>query len=209
VTDLVIIENGVPIPKFTKNYDEEKENITVFFLGSLSKQKGIFDLLAAIKDTHANVSLVIAGGASSSDISESIESKISDYALNERVQCVGSVVGDEKQRCFEMADIFVLPSYIEGLPISLLEAMCIGLPVITTPVGGIPSVIENNKTGLLVQPGDVQGLRDAIQTLADNPCLRRNLGSEAKKRCTQKHSIEMTAKKYLGLYNSIMKQVEN
>jgi len=203
VFDLVVIENGVPVPENCKNYDGDKKNITVFFLGSLSKQKGVFDLLDAIQGTDAKVNLVIAGNEGSLGIGESIHQKISNYGLNARVQCVGSVVGEEKRRYFQLADIFVLPSYIEGLPISLLEAMCFGLPVITTPVGGIPSVVLHDETGLLVQPGDVQGLRDAIKTLSDDATQRQRLGVAARKLCIKNYGIETVVRQYLKLYNTI------
>jgi glycosyltransferase involved in cell wall biosynthesis len=78
------------------------------------------------------------------------------------------------------ADVFVLPSYNEGLPMALLEAMSWGLPVITTPVGGIPEVVSNTQNGLLVTPGDIQQLSEAMQSLIKEEKLRLSLGSAAR-----------------------------
>lgn len=102
----------------------------------------------------------------------------------------------------------LLPSYNEGLPMAILEAMSWGLPVITTPVGGIPEVIENGKTGLLITPGHIQELTAAMQSLIENPSFRLSLGFAARKR-VEPLSIEHYSDALFSLYHSIFQQKEN
>jgi glycosyltransferase involved in cell wall biosynthesis len=102
-------------------------------------------------------------------------------------------------------DIFVLPSYAEGLPISLLEAMCAGLPVIATPVGGIPTVVSHNEQGLLVEPGNIENLAKALDTLASSSQLRSQLGATARQTCMGQYSIESVVDKYMDMYFAILK----
>jgi len=81
---------------------------------------------------------------------------------------------------YKHADIFVLPSYNEGLPMSILEAGSFGLPVISTPVGGIPEVIEDGVNGYLIEPGDIEALKDRLLLLANGPELREKMGKNLK-----------------------------
>jgi len=78
------------------------------------------------------------------------------------------------------ASAYVLPSYNEGLPMSILEAMAAGLPVISTPIGGIPEAITDNVEGLLVQPGDVEALAQALRRILRDPIFARTMGAAAR-----------------------------
>lgn len=90
--------------------------------------------------------------------------------------------GDKKIQIINEVDAFILPSYNEGLPISILEAMSYNLPIISTSVGGIPEILKNGYNGFLIRPGDKKALKNAILTLINNPSLRKEMG---------KHSQEM------------------
>ena len=86
------------------------------------------------------------------------------------------------------ADIFILPSYNEGLPMSILEAMSYGLPVISTPVGGIPEIVKDGVNGYLIFPGDNEALAEKIELLAKNKELRLRMGQENYKLVSQKYN---------------------
>lgn len=111
--------------------------------------------------------------------------RIDTYALSERFRIVMSeAVGKQRKEIlsfFRVADVFVLPSFVEGLPIALLEAMALGVPSISTRVNGIPEAVKDNNTGLLVEPGDADGLADAIETLLNDPVLAKRIGEDGRK----------------------------
>jgi glycosyltransferase involved in cell wall biosynthesis len=109
---------------------------------------------------------------------------IRTLGLDAHVDQLGPVALAERVAYFQRADIFILPTYAEGLPIAVLEAMAAGLPIITTPVGGIPELIEDGVDGLLIQPGDVQALAARIALLLGDAELRRQLGQRAQRRAS-------------------------
>jgi glycosyltransferase involved in cell wall biosynthesis len=104
---------------------------------------------------------------------------------------LGWVTGENKEALLSTASIFVLPSYYEGLPMSVLEAMAWGVPVITTPVGGIPEVVRHGEEGVIVQPGDIVGLTAALRQLLDDESLRQRLGANGRKRIQHIFSDEV------------------
>jgi glycosyltransferase involved in cell wall biosynthesis len=96
--------------------------------------------------------------------------------------------------------VFALPSYAEGMPMALLEAMSWGLPVVATPVGGVPQVIEHGVNGLLVAPGDIDGLAAALARLFDEPALRDSLGAAARRTIAARFSVETALARLGELY---------
>ena len=107
---------------------------------------------------------------------------VRELGLEEKVTVLSWISPAERDQLLENADAFVLPSYNEGLPMSMLEAMAWGLPAIVTPVGGIPEVISDKQNGLLVQPGNQQQLVQAMQSLIEDERLRLALGTAGRNR---------------------------
>jgi glycosyltransferase involved in cell wall biosynthesis len=97
-------------------------------------------------------------------------------------------------------DVLLMPSLHEGLPYTLLEAMALGIPVIASRVGGLAEVIQDGATGLLITPGNVSVLADAIRRLIADPSLRARLGDEALRLQRAKYSLEAMASSYLNVY---------
>jgi glycosyltransferase involved in cell wall biosynthesis len=169
-----VVRNTVD-PMFALAIDKPKtaspEEI-VLFVGGLAHKKGVFDILKAapvvvscLRDTR----FLFAGKAESASVREEIERLSVEGQLNESVEFLGVVTGKEKLELFQRATLFVLPSYGENLPYALLEAMSTGLPVITTPVGAIPEIVEDGKNGFLIEPGDCEALADRIIRLLRDP----------------------------------------
>jgi len=104
---------------------------------------------------------------------------------------------------FQRASIFVVPSFKEGLPMVILESLSCETPVIATPVGGIPEVIQNYKNGILVPVNNPQKLADAIQYLLDNKDVRTKLGIIGRKYIKKNFSLEVTVKKLNMIYKAI------
>jgi glycosyltransferase involved in cell wall biosynthesis len=101
-------------------------------------------------------------------------------------------------------DLFVLPSYQEGLPCVVLEAMACAKPVISTPIMGIPEAVVEGETGLLVQPGHPNDLQDAMQTLLSNPDLCKSLGQRGKKRVTEKFTWNQHAQQMTSIFENLI-----
>jgi glycosyltransferase involved in cell wall biosynthesis len=148
----------------------------VLFLGSLGKRKGVFDILMAapaIFENHPDAHFVFAGAEESRGEKLRIDELCRDKSLGEKVEFIGVVTGKEKVELFQSAMIYVLPSYGENLPFSLLEAMALGLPVVTTPVGAIPEIVKDGENGFLVEPGDINALASCVDRLLRDELLRR------------------------------------
>lgn len=137
--------------------------ITSFlFLGVISKAKGIFDLVNVIAENKKrlkNKMKLIVCGSGDTDL---LRSLIKQHDLEDLIEFKGWIIGVEKEALLKSADVYILPSYYEGVPISILEAMSFGKPIISTTVGGIPEVVESNTNGLLINPGDSHALLNAL-----------------------------------------------
>ncbi len=103
-------------------------------------------------------------------------------------------------------DIFALASHVEGMPNAILEAMASSLPIVATRVGGVPEIVDDGQTGLLVSPKDVDALARALIRLIENPLLRRQLGVAAQKRVAENFDIAHTQAKTLALYGRLLQE---
>ena len=139
------------------------------FLGLIHPDKGIFDLLQVLHDHKAimtnRLKLFIGGNGQVDRLQEIIEMG----GLQGLVEFKGWVTGHEKDNLLQFADVFVLPSYYEGSPVAMLEAMSYGKPVISTTVGGIPEIVEPGINGWLHSPGDHQALLNALLFYINEP----------------------------------------
>jgi glycosyltransferase involved in cell wall biosynthesis len=150
----------------------------LLFAGTWLPRKGVHELAAAFNalvDRGLDIELtVLGGGVPASDIT-----RLFSQAARARVSVVGS--GDDSFMAQTMAasDLFVLPSLFEGTPLTLIEAMWSGLPIVTTRTAGMQDVVTHERTGLLVHPADPRGLADAIARLVGDVQLRRSLGTLA------------------------------
>ena len=176
--NVFVINNIVePAQLFDENLKPTKE-LKLLFLGAICDNKGIFDLLDVIATNKAEfigrIKLYIGGNGEV----ERLQSVILQKQLGEIVEYVGWVTGEDKNRLLKDCDIVMLPSYIEGLPITLLEAMAYAKPSITTNVGGIPEIVESGKNGVIITPGDKKMLYEAIRLFMDNLQLIAEYGND-------------------------------
>ena len=126
-----------------QNPDERTGN-TILFVGSIGKRKGIFDILEAIPlviNEYGSAQFIFLGKEEFLGENEQVQEICVEKKLDQYVSFLGHVIGAEKYRHYQYADIFILPSHAENLPFSVLEAMAMGLPVVSTPVGGIPEIV--------------------------------------------------------------------
>lgn len=178
--------------------------VTLLFCGRVGQRKGTFDLIRAFANLPSEqkncAELIIAGDG---DIEQG-QSLVTSLNLTEHITFLGWVNSERRNQLLKEADILILPSYNEGLPMAILEAMSWGLPIISTPVGGIPELVIPNENGLLVEPGDIQQLSIAIQSLITNEELRLAMGRKARERV-----IPLDIKSYVNslsdVYRSVLK----
>jgi glycosyltransferase involved in cell wall biosynthesis len=193
-----VIPTGVDVDLF-KNGKTNPES-SVIFVGSLTKRKGINYLLEAVSKID-NIKLIIVGDGPEMG---SLRLLANSLAISERVTFAGSVAPHGLPRYYSYASIFVLPSLREALPLSLLEAMSCGLPIIATNISGMSEVIKDGYNGFLVEPANVEQLKEKIKFLAENPELCREIGKNARKTVEEKYSWDVVAKKTLKVYEKVL-----
>lgn len=157
--------------EYVKNkYKAGKKGIRILFLSRIEITKGIYEAIDAynmVRKVFSQVSLTIAGDGSEL---ERVTEYIKDKQI-ENIEIIGFVEGDKKAAIFKSADLYILPSYSEGMPNSVLEAMAFGLPVITRPVGGIPDFFKNYINGFLIESKDPKDFAEAVEKLLVNDFL--------------------------------------
>ena len=175
------------------------DSFVVLFVGRFHRKKGVPVLLEAWKrvEPAKNIVLVIAGFG---EEEPAIRRRISELELEESVCLFGPAT--DLEGILRAADVFVIPSLSEGLPVVLLEAMAAALPTVATQTGGIPEVITDNVDGLLVPVGDPDELAKALKRLIEDADLRRRLGYHARARIESKFSIQLVADSYLSLFKT-------
>lgn len=186
-----VVPNGVSVPDPRERRRPEDCAPTILFVGDLIRAKGVFDLIEAfalVAEELPGVRLTLAGGVPAPEIRE-LTAKL---GVQERVVFPGWLGPQRLRAQLAAADVFVLPSHAEGMPMALLEAMSWRLPVIATPVGGVPQVVEHGTNGLLVSPGDVAGTAAAIARLMSEPQLRESLGAAARRTIEARFSLQRT-----------------
>jgi glycosyltransferase involved in cell wall biosynthesis len=155
--------------------------VRLLFVGQVGRRKGVLDLLDATARLLAqglDVTVTIVGPDQQPGERDAAIQHAARRSLGALATFPGAVHGDALYALFREHDVFVLPSYNEGIPAVLYEAGAFGLPVVTTPVGAIPDLIGHERNGLLVAPGDVDALTVAIGRLAGDPALRTQLGEQ-------------------------------
>jgi glycosyltransferase involved in cell wall biosynthesis len=196
--DAVVIPNPVAVPV---KVHREASPPFILFLGMLSQEKGVYDLLTAfsrIISKHPGLRLVCAGEG---DIA-GLHSQCAALGMAGVVDFPGWVGEGDKNALLAGAAAFVLPSYYEGMPMSLLEAMAWGVPVVATRVGGVEDVITDQVNGILVSPGDIPALMESLDALLSHSDLRELLGNRGKNFVLSKFGSEQVIEKISRIYAS-------
>ncbi|MGD9581937.1 MAG: glycosyltransferase family 4 protein [Vampirovibrionia bacterium] len=200
--NIKVFYNPAVLKDKEKEATSEKNNINVLFMGLIGERKGAFDLIKAAKSIqNNNVKINIYGNGEENKAQQMIDQD----NLNDKIVLGGWISGNDVANAYKNADIFVLPSYNEGLPMSILEAMSYSLPIISTPVGGIPDAVIENNNGYLIPPGDSELLAKRINGLADDQSLRNNMGQQSYKIASEKFDIIIIMKQLKNLYEELKK----
>ena len=176
---IVILHNITAYPQVSEKKEDSK--VRLLFMGEIGPRKGVFDLLKAI-GTHKDEfkgKIEVRIGGNKNEVQ--LLTAIKDYNIEKFVHFEGFVSGEKKIELLNWANVYVLPSFNEGLPISILEAMSYKMPIISTPVGGIPEVVDDSN-GILVEPGNSEQIYKAILTYVHDAGLIAKQGEESYKK---------------------------
>jgi glycosyltransferase involved in cell wall biosynthesis/CelD/BcsL family acetyltransferase involved in cellulose biosynthesis len=212
VRDCMVIPNGIPIAEYhhpptsrqvwRREHGFQERDVLFVCAARLAKQKNHAMLLeafsrgpATIRSTH----LLLAGDG---ECRFPLEAQVRERALQGRVHFLG--LRADVSEVLAAADVFVLASHTEGHPLSLMEAMAAGLPVVATAVGGVPEIVEDEKQGLLVEAHDCDGMAAAMVCLGQDPGKRLEMGRAAGRRAEEEFSATHMAQGYVQLYEHIL-----
>ena len=196
---IVVIYNAVKIPEaYSKDYANRK----MLFLGILGQRKGTYDLIEVLPEILSKYpdSHIYFGGDGEREQAEQLcmEKGIADH-----VTFLGWVRGEEKEKLLKECSIYVLPTYHEGMPMSILEAMSYGMAVVSTYVGGIPHIITDGENGLLCEAGDQAALREKLLKLLEDENLREMLGRNAYKMTAKDFDVKENVKQVREMYREL------
>lgn len=198
---IVILPNPADLPPHVPDR-AGRRLLQILFLGRIGARKGAFDLIRAFaalpNDLRSNSRLVLAGDGDVHAASQ----LAAETGCKAQISVTGWLDRSTTQQLLAESDLFALPSYAEGMAISVLEALAWGLPVVTTPSGGSKAFLEHRHNCLLVEPGNISEISKAIQTLCEDEQTRLSIGREAQQTAAML-SIDKYIEKLLLLYRDV------
>lgn len=195
---VILFPNAVPVPD---SLEKEYGKLRILFLGRLCKEKGLRELFSILPQLHEQfpqMRLLLGG------IWEDEELRKEAEKMKEYVTDLGWLQGEAKKDYLRISDLFVFPTYFEGQPVSVLEAMAYQCGIVATNVGGIPQMIEPEQTGLLIEPQDPEGLKSALQKLLSDPELCEYLGKNARAKVQKEYSINKSLEELVKIYQRLV-----
>lgn len=199
--NVAVVPNGIdcrPFDPIPTARSVPEQPLRLLYIGRIAREKGLYEILQGMRlanELGVDVRLTVAGKGSE-------EARLARYAralgLGERVCFIGPVFGADKVKLLGGCDLFMLPSYAEGLPYALLESMAAGVPVIATPVGAIPDVVADGTHGLLVPPRDGRAIAHALATLCADRERLAWMSRACRRRIRAAYSVDRVANE-LGL----------
>ena len=198
--EVEILYNGAPASQYTGGKPSAQGKI-VLFMGRLGDRKGTGDLLRAfskVAEHHRDARLVLGGDGEI----DRFRKLADDLGVSAKVEFRGWIGPQDKVRTFLECDIYALPSYNEGLPGSIVEAMAAGKPVISTPVGGIPEAVREGENGFLVDPGDIDALSDRLDKLLSDEGKRSSMGEKSRQLLRARFDSEAIVGRLVSIYEN-------
>lgn len=212
--DIFVNKFGIPHVVAVNNIAEPvaKQNniphspLTFIFIGDILQRKGIMDVIEALPSVVASVApgsfRVLIAGIGETD---KLKQRIADLGLDGIVEYRGWVSGPSKEALFDESDVMLLTSYIEGLPISLLEAMSRGMGIVASPVGGIPEIVKNDLNGFIVTPGNLDEIAEAMTKYISQPQMVKTHGKISLER-VRRFYPEAVAESLAAIYKDLLKE---
>ena len=199
---LQVVANGVAMPRSAVALNVPGTPCFAF-MGNLGRRKGVHVLLQAAAASRQDWQLELAGGEEEPGAAAWAQAEIQRLGLQHRVRLLGPLVGDAKLTWLARTQGFVLPSLAEGLPMAMLEAMGMGLPVVVSNVGAMPEVVRDRVEGRVVPAEDAAALAAALDELAASPGQRQAMGAAGALRCRALYGIERMVQALVGVYAAL------
>lgn len=209
VDELGLEENKVkilynPCPQVDNRDSKERDSKEILYAGTVYHRKGYDDMIKAfakVAPNHPDWKIVFAGNGEI----EQGKALASELGISEQTVFLGWVSGSAKDAAFRNASVFCLPSYAEGFPMGVLDAWAYGLPVITTPVGGIPDIAEDGKNMLLFNPGDIEALAVQMEKIISDENLRNSIAAESSKLSSTTFNVQTINKQLGEIYENLLR----
>ncbi|WP_080504299.1 glycosyltransferase family 4 protein [Haloarcula amylolytica] len=193
-----VIRNAVDIKEFSPVPTEKK---SLLYIGRLVRNNGIQDLLSALPgllETHPDATIHIVG---SGPMEENVYEMIQAEGISESVTVYNFV--EDISEMYDIASVFCRPSYSEGLPLTMLEAMASGVPPVVTEIAGVPEVVTDGESGVLLEPGRPDEIEREISILFKNNELRKQLSRNARRYVAENLTWKRRAKKVMNVYSTL------
>jgi glycosyltransferase involved in cell wall biosynthesis len=194
------LPNGIDGSPYQRYNRRNADVLRLIYIGRLAPAKGLDETIEGLrlaKQRGIGARLVIAG---SGPEEARLRGLVREASLANEVTFAGAAYGDDKARLLAEADVLMLPSYSEGLPYALLEAMAAGVVPLVTPVGAIPDVVKAGEHGLLVPARNAAAIAEALASLSADRMALARMGAACRKRVSSAYSIERLAKDFSELY---------
>ena len=201
ITNSEIIHNAVDTKFFCPPTNKDEKNPYVLYAGRLSAEKGLIDLVNGsmfVCKKYPNLKFYIAGNG---PLERHLKKLVSSLNLESNFFFAGNVNHATLLKYYQNATVFVLPSYREGLPTTLLEAMSCGVAVVATSIPGVSDVVENFKTGLLVPPNNPEKLGNAILMLIEDSTLKEEIAGNAREHVQKNYDWDIITSKIEKVYS--------
>jgi glycosyltransferase involved in cell wall biosynthesis len=197
---LRIVRCGLELDRLPARKRAGADYVRIIVVGRLSAEKGISGLLSAMAQmvTRPRARLAIVGDG---PLRPKLKVQAAELELDADIEFLGRLPEAETLTEIARSDVLVLPSFMEGLPIVLMEALALGVPVVATRVAGIPELVENGRNGLLFSPSDWSELAEALDRLVADPALRRRLGDAGPQLIAEKFDVRDSAVKLRDLFH--------
>jgi glycosyltransferase involved in cell wall biosynthesis len=189
------------IPRRSDGTDQNNRPLQIVFAGSLIQAKGMSELLDMVRRVDG-IHLTLIGEAAGEENQRFLDN-FRNPRIAEKVTIAGTLPNAGVLESLAASDVYCLPTYTEGFPISVLEAMFVGLPVVASTVGAIPDMIDVPRGGVLCSPGDADSLVAAIEKLRDSPTERLEMGRYNREKALRSYDYASVSRRLADLYQSI------
>jgi glycosyltransferase involved in cell wall biosynthesis len=212
---VITIHNGVEAERYRqidltvrdlirRELKTPNEVLVIASVGRLHSVKGFAHLLAAMQSVHARFPEVHLWLIGDGELRTTLDAQAHKLGLDDVIVFAGTRL--DVPEILTAVDIFTLTSHVEGMPNAILEAMAAGLPIVATQVGGVPEIVVDGETGLLVPPADEKALAQALLTLLEDASLRQHFGLAGRQRLLEQFDIAVTRQKTVDLYGRLLQE---
>lgn len=195
---LVVLPNAVFVPQ---SYEKDYNNQDMLFLGRLCKDKGLRELFRSVEMLYRKapqIHLYLGGTWEDTELQQEMEQH------KEYITWLGWINGEKKDELLRKCAIYVLPSYYEGMPVSVLEGMAYGCVPVVTKVGGLIDIIEGDKDGIFVEPQDQESLYMGLEQVIQSRAYREKLGQQARQKVVEHYEIHDNIEQLLKVYQDVL-----